>query len=104
MIACNSVSIVSFEEVGAEAEGALDGLVVAPLGDFGFVAREEDIGHAPPFVFRRTGVDGGREEVVLKGVAERALLVADGPGDEAHYGVGDDDGGELAPGEHVVAD
>lgn len=75
-----------------------------PVVDAGFVAGEEDVGHAPAVVVGGTGVDGRGEEVVLKRVAQRALLVADGSGDEAHHGVGNDHGGYLAAGEHVVAD
>lgn len=93
-----------FEEVGAEAEGAFEGLVVAPLGYACFVAREEDFGYAPAVVVSGTGVDGWCEEVVLEGVAQGALFVAYGAGYEAYDGVGYDDGREFTAGEYVVAD
>lgn len=95
---------VLFQQVGAEAAGALYGLLVAPFADAGFMAREEYVGHAPAVVVGRTGVDRGSKQIVLKRVAERALFVAYGARYEAHDGVGDDDGGKLATRQHVVAD
>ena len=88
----------------AEALRALQSLLVAPFGDLGLMAREEDVGHAPAFVFGRAGVIRCGKQMILKRIGEGALLVADGSGDEAHQGVGDDDGGQLAAGEHIVAD
>ena len=51
-----------------------------------------------------TGIDGRGEEIVLEGVGERALLVAQHAGDQADDRVGDHGSGQFSSGEDVVAD
>ena len=58
--------VVVLQQIGAEALGAGDGLVVFPCVDAGLVAAEEDVGDSPAVVFGGAGVDGGLEEVVLE--------------------------------------
>ena len=41
-------------------------LIKLPLANLGLVAREQDLGHLPPLVVPRTGVDGSGEHIVLK--------------------------------------
>lgn len=119
--------------VGASGAGAIGHLLQAPAGDGEVVAREQDLRDfealpdagagvvgaveeaggfgdaelaeplgAKPGVQRLTlGVGGGgRGEAVLKG----GVGVAEGAGDEADDGVHEDEGGQLASREDVVAD
>ena len=67
------------------------------------MAREQDVGHLPAFVFCGTGVDGSSQEIVLETVGEGALLVADDSGNHADHGIGNDGCGEFAAGQHIVA-
>lgn len=69
------------EEIGTQPPGALQSLVVAPLVNFGLMAGEENVGDTPAVVVGGTAVDGRCEQIVLKRVAERALLIAYGSGD-----------------------
>ena len=67
------------------------------------MARKQDVGHLPAFVFCRTGVDGSRQEIVLETVGEGTLLVADDAGNHADHGIGNDGCREFAAGQHIVA-
>lgn len=58
--------LLFIEKSGTQAAGALDRLLVFPLVDFSFVSRQEYIRHFPSFIFRRTRVDRGRKQIVLK--------------------------------------
>lgn len=93
-----------FEQVGAESFRALERLGHLPFVDLRVVAREEHVGHFPTFVVGRTGVDGSCQQVVLEGIAECALFVADGTGNDAHDGIGHAGSGQFATGEHEIAD
>ena len=93
-----------FEQIGAESFRALERLRHLPFVDLRVVAREEHIGHFPTFVVGRARVDGSSQQVVLEGVAECALFVADGTGNDAHDGVGHAGCSQFAAGEHEIAD
>lgn len=77
---------------------------MAPFGDLGVVAAEEDVGDAPAAEFDGAGVLGEFEEAGGVAVVGGALVVAEDSGEQAGDGVDDDGGGEGAVGEDVVAD
>ena len=68
------------------------------------VAGEEDLRDAGAAEVFGTGVLGVFEEAGGEGVVGRGGLVAEDAGEEAGDGVEDDEGGELAAAEYVVAD
>ena len=75
-----------------------------PLVDFSFVSAEQNVGHLPALVVGGSGVDRRLEQIVLKGIVERTLFIADGTRNESHNGIGNHRSREFAPGEHIVAD
>ena len=67
---------VCLEEVGTECLRAGYSLLMLPLRYARFVATEQDVRHAPPFVLSRAGVHRRREQAILKGVAQRTIRIA----------------------------
>lgn len=80
-------------------------LFLAPFFDFTVVAGEEDFGHWHAAEVFGPGILRVFEVVFMaEGLGHRGLIAAEGSGEEPDAGVGDHHGGEVAGGEHVVAD
>ena len=84
------------EQVGPEGACARYGLLVAPLVDARLMARKEYVGHTPSLILGGTCIYRRGEQSVLERVGQRALLVTYGSRNQAHYGVGDNQGGHFA--------
>jgi len=92
------------EHVGPAQEGAAQGLLPPPALDAAVVAGEQDVGHGPVAELGRAGVvrilqQAGGVRVVLRagGVAQHA-------GPQPGHGVHNRQRGQLAAGEHKVAE
>jgi hypothetical protein len=112
------------EQVGAVGEGLAKLLFATPAADLGVVAVEKDFGSAEAGELGGAGVVGVVEQAAgaVLGAGNAGLaagdvgvgcaeafecaggFVAEDAGNEAHDGVDDDGGGELAATEDVVAD
>src|SRR5690348_17127756 len=65
------------------------GLRPAPRLDPCVVARAEDVRHREPPIFRRPGVARRAQEPIVVRIAARALVVAEGAGEQPHHRVED---------------
>ncbi len=71
------------EEVGAPGLGALQGLLAAPLGDFGVVAGEQDLGDLHAAEVLRTRVLRVLQQAGAEGIVLGGVLVAEDAGEQA---------------------
>jgi len=92
------------EKVGAEPAGLEQSLFLAPFGDQGVVAREQDFGNPLSAEFHGAGVLREFQNTCRKGVVNGGCLVSKNAGKQSHDCVDDDTCGKGAVGEHVVAD
>ena len=101
-ILCGGVTAV--KEVGAEAAGAFEGLVAAPLGDLAVVAGEEDVGDLHVAKDLGAGVLRIFEQAVTEGVVAGGIVVAQGAGQQADDRVDDDQCGQFPAVEDIITD
>jgi hypothetical protein len=72
--------VVRVKQVGAPGLGALQGLLAAPLGDFGVVAGKEDLGDLQAAEVLRARVLRVLQQAGAEGVVFGGILVAEGAG------------------------
>ena len=93
------------DHVGSALDGAGEGLVPSESGDTAVVTGEQggvDLVVSPP---GGAGVDGVLQQAGDSvGLLDQGLGVAQHPGQEPGDGLDHDNGGDLSPVEHVVAD
>ena len=65
---------------------------------------EEDFRDTPALVFGRTSINGSRQKVVLKGIGEGALFVADDAWNNTHDSVGHHGCCQFAACQHIITD
>src|SRR5271163_860031 len=112
--------LILAQQVGPVAPRFFDCGLIAPFGDLGMVAANENLRNGPAAVLGRPGVvrevqdcrggsrlamvgARGRDESAKRFVLRRGF-VAQRTGDEASYGVDDEHGGQFSSAENVIAD
>src|SRR5579875_2595207 len=92
------------DEVGTALEGARQGHGAPPGRDPAVVAAAQHLGNLEASEARRPRVLGVLEQAGGEALLARRRLVAEHPGNEPGHRLEDDEGRELATGEHVVTD
>src|SRR5690606_30389874 len=98
----------AFQQLGAGASGAAQGLVASPAGDGAGTSRQEDVGDGAAAPDGRLGVDGALQQRFHgaggEGVVGDRVGVAEDAGQEAPDRLHHDEDGDLPAGEDEVAE